>query len=190
MLNIACVNNRNYLGRGDEYVSKLKEGIARNCTISYKFVVIDSCVNEGWWAKLEMFKYFPVGDRVLYFDLDTVITGNIDDLASYTGGFMALTDFYHPEIINSSVMAFESGNENKIYDKWVELGKPELMGGDQQWIYMMKPDAKRAQTEFPRKIVSYKANCKTGVPAGTSVVCFHGSPRPHEVNFNPDRRET
>jgi len=183
MLNIVCVNNNDYLGRGNEYVTKLQDGIEKHCTVPYKFTVIDKCVNEGWWAKLEIFKYFPIGDRVLYFDLDTVITGNIDSLAMYDGYFMALTDFYHPEIINSSIMMFESGKENKIYDKWVELGKPKLMGGDQQWIYMIKPAAKRIQTEYPNKVVSYKSHCKDGIPENASVVCFHGLPRPHEVDY-------
>ena len=183
MLNIVCVNNNNYLGRGEEYVDRLRKSIEANCTIQYKFVVIDNCINEGWWAKLEIFKYFPVGDRVLYFDLDTVVTGNIDDLASYDGEFMALSDWYHPEVINSSVMLFESGTANNIYDKWVELKKPKLMGGDQQWIYMMKPAAKRIQTDFQNRVVSYKAHCKNGVPKTASVVCFHGNPRPHEVEF-------
>ena len=127
MLNIVCVNNNNYLGRGDEYVKRLREGIAKNCTIPYKFCEFHG-EEEGWWAKLELFKAFPKGERVLYFDLDTVITGNIDDIASYSGDFIALTDFYHPRNIGSGVMAWEAGKEDKIYDKWVELGKPKLMG--------------------------------------------------------------
>ena len=183
MLNIVCVNNNDYLGRGEEYVDRLRKGIESNCTLPYTFFVIENCINEGWWAKLEIFKYFPVGDRILYFDLDTLVTGNIDDLAAYNGEFMALSDWYHPEVLNSSIMLFESGTANNIYDKWVELGKPKLMGGDQQWIYMMKPAAKRIQIEIPNKVVSYKAHCRNGVPDTASVVCFHGRPRPHEVDF-------
>jgi len=30
-------------------------------------------------------------------------------------------------------------------------------------------------------VLSYKVDCKRGLPQGASVVRFHGSPRPHEV---------
>ena len=185
MLNIVCVNNNNYLGRGEEYVSRLRDGVSEYCNVAYNFIVMDKCMNNGWWAKLELFKAFPKGDRVLYFDLDTVITDSIDDIAAYDGYFAALRDFYRPNDLGSGVMAWEAGTVDKIYDRWVELGKPELMGGDQQWIYMMMPDAVRLQDVYPGKFASYKI----GNIENASVVCFHGKPRPHEVNFNPDRRE-
>lgn len=178
MLNIVCVNNNNYLGRGEEYVQRLREGVSRYCTVPYRFIEFHGEEN-GWWAKLELFKEFK--ERTLYFDLDTVITGNIDFLSD-PEGFTALTDFYHPHQIGSGLMSW-NGDYSKIYDKWIELKKPELMGGDQQWIYMIMPQTKRFQEKYPNKIVSYKVHCQNGVPEKARVVCFHGKPRPHEVNF-------
>ena len=183
MLNIVCVNNNDYLGRGNEYVEKLRQGVKNNCNKEYNFIEFHGN-EEGWWAKLELFKEFK--GKTLYFDLDTVITGNIDFLTE-PHEFAALTDFYHQRQIGSGVMSWD-GDYSHIYDKWAELKKPNLMGGDQQWIFMVKPDAKRLQIEFPNKIVSYKVHCTNGVPNDATVVCFHGLPRPHEVNFNPDRR--
>ena len=65
---------------------------------------------NGWWNKLYLFKdgLFPKGDRILYFDLDTVITGRLDEIASYDGNFAILRDWLEPEIVNSSVMAWQA----------------------------------------------------------------------------------
>ena len=50
----------------------------------------------GWWSKLELFRpgALPVGERVLYLDLDTTIVGPIDDLLARPEPFLALADFY------------------------------------------------------------------------------------------------
>ena len=31
------------------------------------------------------------------------------------------------------------------------------------------------------EVVSYKWDCKEGVPEGAKIICFHGKPRPKEV---------
>lgn len=54
--------------------------------------------------------------RVLYLDLDTVITGSLDDLAGYSGPFAALSveemaNERRPTGLNSSVMCWDAGRE-------------------------------------------------------------------------------
>lgn len=54
--------------------------------------------------------------RVLYLDLDTVITGSLDDLAGYSGPFAALSvedmaNERRPDGLNSSVMCWDAGKE-------------------------------------------------------------------------------
>ena len=56
----------------------------------------------GWWSKLELFRAFPQGEHVLYFDLDTEIVGDLTpifervmDLAD--SQIIALEDFFRRE---------------------------------------------------------------------------------------------
>lgn len=67
----------------------------------------------GWYAKLEL---FHMTGPVLYFDLDTVITGDLSEIASYPHQFTMLRDFTHPEYPASGVMAWH-GDYGFLFDK-------------------------------------------------------------------------
>ena len=187
MLNIILVNAHNYLGRGDEYVAKLKQGITRNLTVNHTFYVLtEQDLPEGatgWWNKLFLFQPGRFTGRCLFFDLDTVITGNIDDIAAYDGTFAMVDDWFHPQLATSSVMAWEAGKADQIYTSWEAAGKPQFHPrGDGGWIEQILPHADRFQKLFPGQFVSFKASCGNGVPEGTRVVAFHGLPRPHHLS--------
>ena len=179
-LRIVCVNAGDYLGRGDEYVAHLESGLERHVTGPFTFDVLNSGPSN-WWAKLELFRpgRFPAGERILYFDLDTVICGPIDDLIAYDGPFTMLDDWMGVTPMNSSVMSWTAGECDHIWNAWVEAGKPTDSQGDQAWIGRCVPDALRWQELFPDRLVSFKAHCSTGVPADARAICFHGEPRPH-----------
>lgn len=137
----------------------------------------------GWWSKLALFRrgLFSPGDRILFLDLDTVITGRIDELCSYDGPFAILRDVYRPQGLQSSVMAWSADECPEIWDSYHAAGCPmDDTGGDQAWIERSQSSAaKRLQDVFPRMFVSFKK--LRGIPATESVVFFHGNPRPHEV---------
>lgn len=137
----------------------------------------------GWWSKLALFRegLFPAGDRVLFFDLDTVITGAIDALAAYDGEFGILADFYRPHGLQSPVMAWQAGRHSNIWESFERAGCPmDNPGGDQAWIERCQVVGReRLQVKFPGMFVSYKQT--RGIPNDASVVVFHGHPRPHEV---------
>lgn len=203
MLNICCVMVDNYCGRGPEYVEVLHDMVRRNLAAGFpgRFVCFtddpDSLRHlvgvetrklpsglKGWWNKLYLFSSdaFPKGERVLYFDLDTVITGPLDDIAAYAGEFAILRDAYRPEGLQSSVMAWEAGKPH-YYGHWLMRGCPELPGGDQQFIeqsWLEKPQL--WQDLFPGLFRSYKKESMDGIPNDASVVFFHGHPRPHEAD--------
>lgn len=183
-LTVACVNAGDYLGRGAEYVSRLVEGVSANLTVPHRFKIFEGD-EHSWWAKLQMFRphAFAKGERVLYFDLDTVITGPLDDIATYAGPFACLRDFYRPWGLGSGVMLWQHGTCNDLWSEWVAKGEPKLRGGDQSWVEVMRPDAIRLQDRFPGQIASWKKDCAAGIPAGARIVCFHGTPRPHEVGW-------
>ena len=181
MLNVICVNHRNYLGRGQEYVDRLRRGVERNLTLDFVWREIGDVDGvEGWWAKLAIFRPGDFKGRCLYIDLDTIITGSLDHLASYDGPFAGLTDFYHPELFASGVMMWEAGEADHIWTNWEKAGRPMFHPrGDGAWIESMMPAASRLQTLFPSQFVSFKAHCAQGIPANARMVCFHGLPRPH-----------
>lgn len=205
MLRIVCVDTGNYCGRGREYVQTLHDMVRRNLPegmIGQFEVFTDYCddygpgifVREspsflfGWWGKLRLFNpgLFDVGDRIVYFDLDTVITGPLDDLVAYDGEFAILRDFYRPNGLQSSVMAWTPCPEtDQFWSAWKSEGYPMIVGGDQAWIERRANNPDILQKLYPGMFASYKADgCAGGPPKGSSVIVFHGRPRPHEVTDN------
>ncbi len=134
---------------------------------------------NNWWNKLYLFKegIFPPGQRIIYFDLDTLITGEIDDIVKYSGDFALLGDFYRPGGYGSGVMMWPGGTNHHIWREFEKAGRPNLQGGDQIWLEKTRPGADLLQDLFPGKFASFKVNCRPLPPEGTSVVCFHGEPK-------------
>lgn len=195
-IHFICLNSGNYLGRGKEYVTILRDMIFRNLPeeTSAKFTVFTDDPDEypgthkaplphklnGWFNKLALFKkgLFPDDETVIYFDLDTVITGPLDDIINYKGKFATLRDFYRGGGLQSSVMIW-NGDNSHVWETYVKEGYPEVPGGDQAWIENFKADV--LQDLFPKRFVSYKVHAMKAFPKGASVCVFHGLPRPHEV---------
>ena len=136
----------------------------------------------GWWNKIYLFKRGVLDGRVIFFDLDTVLVGEIDFLAHFDDEFAILRDFNRPDAFGSGVMVWNGSASNDVWDEFVRAGCPNLRRGDQVWIQKMRPNAALLQDRFPGKFVSYKNDSREGPPPGASVVCFHGDPRPHEVD--------
>lgn len=198
MLHVVCIRAGGLFPPA--YVHILQDMVARNLEGGFpgRFVCFTDRPEElenietrplpadlpGWWSKLALFRegLFPDGDRVLFFDLDTVITGSIDALAKYDGEFAILRDFYRPNGLQSSVMAWRAGDHPEIWRTFEAAGCPmDDPGGDQAWIERccLPSRVNRLQVLFPDMFVSYK-QCR-GIPQQASVVVFHGHPRPHEV---------
>lgn len=125
MTTVCCLNANNYLGRGKEYVEILFDKVWRNISDkeAFKFVCFTDDPSEypegiikrpllshlrGWWHKLYLFKkgVFEEGERIVFFDLDTVIVGGLDDIINYRGDFAILRDFYRPDGLGPAVMAW------------------------------------------------------------------------------------
>jgi len=206
MINFVTVNWGNYQGRGVEYVNNLFDMVRRNLeegttgrfVVFTDFLLQDGIYTDGieqrelpnnltgWWNKLYLFKrdLFPTGDRIVYLDLDTLITGPIDRLAAYDGAFAILRDFHRgADGMQSSVMSWRAGEQTGIWSSFVAAGYPQTdRGGDQAWIEQRHLPAwtVRLQDVLPDMFVSYKVS-GGALPDKASVVVFHGKPRPHEV---------
>lgn len=203
MLNVCCVKwGSSY---GPEYVNNLFAMIERHLGCDWWNPVcftdnrsgIDSWAEcrelpidvDGWWNKLYLFSpdAFPKGERVLYFDLDTVILGDISELAKCRSDFAALQDFYRPRGIGSGVMTWQAGAVDDFWTQWNAEDRPILSGGDQAWIEVMAHRKwghhilhhRVLQQLFPGMFASFKADCAAGAAPDARVVCFHGQPKPH-----------
>jgi len=133
----------------------------------------------GWWNKLALFAedIFTDDQQIIYFDLDTLITGSLTDLAAYSGDFALLQDFYRPGGYGSGVMLWRGGMHHHIWSSYEADGRPNIEGGDQRWIEQCIPHADLLQALFPSAIASYKTDCISGPPPGTRIICFHGEPK-------------
>lgn len=199
MLQIVCVKAGTKYG--PEYVNKLEDMVRRNLPGGFpgKFVcftddpaglsdgieILELPNNlTGWFNKLYLFKagLFPHNDRILYFDLDTLITGPLDEIVKYDGEFAILRDFYRPKGLQSSVIAWEANTHRNIWEEYEAAGYPDINGGDQAWIECKLLSTPQLwQDLYPKSFVSYKVHCQNGPVKGAKVVVFHGHPRPHEV---------
>ena len=177
-LTVACV-----LSPGPTYnrshVDRLEGMVARHMNQPYRFVCADDSPFPGWWSKVSLFEPGRFNGRVLYLDLDVTVVGPLDDLADYPYPFCAIRDYQYPLQINSSVMAWDAGAADCVYNDF----PPEAMKrfhGDQDWIH-----SKMNATTFPKRwCPSYKAHVlPTGkVPKDAKVIVYHGSPKPWEVD--------
>lgn len=145
----------------------------------------------GWFAKMALFNPDLIPDDILYFDLDTLITGNI---APYLRDdrFRMLSDFFQPDKPASGMMFIPHSDKAHIWNNWMDDPQKWMLEcrGDQDVLEVI---CGRDVARFGRRIKSYKVHVasagmpgftpqySTGngeLPPDTDVLCFHGNPRP------------
>lgn len=167
----------------DRYVQRLKNGVAKHLHVPHDFVCfcdapVDGVACEpigvplpGWWSKLWLLQ---LDVPLTYFDLDTLIVGDLQRLADWEG-FGILRD--PSGCLGSGIMKL-TGNEGHVWDSFT----PNVMNrmrGDQDWITQCMPEAQTFPKEwFP----SFKLdNCVKGPPEGAMAINFHGLPKMHQI---------
>lgn len=160
---------------------------------------------KGWWAKIELFRP-DIKEDLLYFDLDTVITGDIREILAFRSRqIVMLTDFWRPANLMSSIMFIPHAAKAAVWSAFFRqpryyinhCKKPDCWG-DQGFLQLVLGNTSRWQDVFPDWFVSYKthvvkygespwANKRHSIgdgslPADARVVVFHGNPRPRQVN--------
>ena len=197
---VACVYWGNKFSL--DYVYNLKAAVEKNTTVPHKFVVYsDKAVPnvetkilrpgyEGWWNKLQLFD--PANkpsERVVYFDLDTLITSNIDWLLNDRSWFMGIEDVgavnaHQPHLKNvlqTGVMSWEFNPVSFIWQQFV-LSYDRVIDsyrGDGEYLSSVINPYQRTllQHKYPDKLKSYKYDVYPGPPKEeVSIVCFHGRP--------------
>lgn len=209
-----------------EYVDKLYRGLQRNLNVPVRMHVyteeerpvpntmVKHVLEEwpgvrgpkrSWWYKLQLFNTKLFAGNLMYFDLDTVITDNIDWIWKLpTDYFWALKDFqylYRRNLtkINSSVMWVDNTRWKHLYDN-IEIAKLKSFGkhyGDQDYIFENIPQH-RIRYLDPHRVNSWRWQAHDGgwnfiskkpkqpglgtqLNKDVSVLVFHGDPKPHEV---------
>lgn len=205
-----------------ELVNRLYRMVAHNLSIPFQFhcltenpeglvpeidqLPLESSDLVGWWYKLSLFRenFYGLEGNILYFDLDVVITGSIDFLATMPGDFLICENWSRNRMWNSSVMRFKAGANADIWQSFIENKTQVLENyhGDQEWIFKCRPNAGLWPQE---KVVSYKKSLDskalrwleklglgrlglkapdwmdTPLPDSVAVVIFHGKPDPEDV---------
>jgi len=187
---------------GVEYVRRLKHGVDRHLSLPHRFVCLSDRKVGGIetiplgleWAKWNLRKIYAYKPglfkgRVLMLDLDVVIVGSIDDIASYAGKFATCEGAYRKRKIGGSIISFEAGFGKKMLWQPLENEYRAIerdTGGSERYYFQRQfgqhgfvPDF--WQDLYPGQIASYKRDCREGIPKGARIVRFHGRPRPHEV---------
>lgn len=198
MINVVCLKWGDKFSA--DYVNNLFSGIERNTTTPFKF----HCFTDdfagileniqchklpelditGWWYKLWLFSNevpFESGERIMFFDLDTIVTGNIDDILEYDcpADLCGLRNFYHPTRFASGLLMWRHGTQSHIWNNFlVDPAKAQALSrdGDQEWTENNAEHWTLWQEAFPDRIYSYKQSCVPDLPDTADIVCYHGTP--------------
>jgi len=198
---VVCVNfGTKY---GTEYIRNLYKMVEENCTIPYEFVCITDDPSkwggntfipkesfEGWWNKLHLYrKDLPIKGNILYFDLDVVITNNIDKLFTFEPNrWCTLNDFIRKrrtmipkDMYNSSVVRFKTGELSYVWEKFIEnpTKNSKTPCGDQAFLHKHTIKNNPALFFPDEWIRSYRWDIKeNGLGEETCAAIFHGTPNP------------
>lgn len=195
---IACVLRKSKEYDVD-YVEHLVKGIKGNLHVDAEIVCIsDTNVSHvckqiefehdwpSWWCKLELFSHpYLKGKEVVYFDLDTIIQGDITPLVEYDHNFSMLRDFYFKQRFGSGVMAWK-GDRSYITKAFNPHKHPKEYVTSENWgdqAFIRDNVGEKIgiiQDVTTVKVDSYKLITKKRGKSlrDCDVLCFHGKPRP------------
>jgi len=223
-IDCACVIHGNLYNW--DYVEKLYHSLTRHLTPQVRFHVFTEAhrsvplpmihhalqewpgihgPKKSWWYKIQLFDNAQYSGRLLYFDLDTVIVGNLDWIWQLpTDRFWAVKDFrylFRPRHVtfNSSVMWCDTAQWRNIYDDFdhTTITETRRWHGDQDYIDSKVSLSRRGyfSSDYVKSwrwqlreggfnFTTRKYNqpgAETVVPDCASVVVFHGDPKPHQI---------
>ncbi|MFW0776212.1 MAG: hypothetical protein ACN2B6_00640 [Rickettsiales bacterium] len=184
MLTVWCVCTGDKYNSGHVYALKrmvnkhLSERFVFKCvtekTIHGVFCVKPKVLYKSWWDKFNLF--WLANGPSIYFDLDVVITGNLDYLVAFTKHDLAAPANWGQSGhggIQSSVMCWSGQIRPELSEDDIDR-----LHGDQCLLTEMYGDT---YIKIPR-VYSYKYHSRSHLPDDASVVCFHGKPDYWEVN--------
>jgi hypothetical protein len=160
---------------------------------------------RSWWYKMNLFDSAAHAGPLLYFDLDTVIVNNIDWICDLPlSYFWAVQDFKYLQRprhlgMNSSIMWWDTRKFESVWTTFCQENLATVMKkyrGDQEYLNHTLVEDLRFLN--PERILSWRWQCLgngynfkrrnyqnsdavTHIPTGTSVMVFHGQPKPADL---------
>lgn len=209
MLTVACVRWGDKYG--DEYVQRLKAGVARNLSLPHDFVCFtDRPVKRvrceplpsglpSWWSKVALFKPGVLSGHVLYLDLDLIVTGPlIHFVRPERAKVWALDDFSYSlrvpkQDIDPATRSLLGGigtcNSSVMFwsgdfgsDVWDKFDDSVMQRRHGDQNWITECLWPHTLELFPAGLAcSYKYNVLFGTGAFGSAVVFHGHPKPADL---------
>ena len=161
---------------------------------------------RSWWYKLQLFNPEHHRGNLLYFDLDTVIVRDVSWITQLDSSYLwGIRDFRHLFSrsrcsLNSSVMWWNVDQFKWVWDEFknVDIVKTSRQyPGDQDYLNA-KVGPNRLRYLSDQQIKSWRWECNDGgydfqrrkhrtpgtgtkIDGDTSVLVFHGHPKPHAI---------
>ncbi len=170
----------------ENWVRRLRDGFRRNLTVPYQFVLFTDRRRDIGGDVLQILidaeepdygvciEPYRLDDPMILVGLDTIVTGNVDDLARYclTANMIALPqDPNFPSTVCNGVALVPAGMR-EIYDDW---------NGENDMEWMRSQRYKVLDSLFPGQVESYKGTVHGYGLRNTRICYFHGHAKPHEI---------
>lgn len=208
-----------------DYVNKLHNAVKRNTTIEHRFICYTDdpagveCETRPFLIDLPVWWYIigltnpehEHNDKLVYMDLDTIITGNIDHILSLDKPFATISDFGWTSGLQTAYIMWNKAVRDSVWKYFTTKYQPKdypnldcdytRWGGTNQFLeecmgvvrinknpipaIESAPPVVRLQNVFPGECVSYKAQHLQNtqqLDKQIKMVFFHGKPQPHEVD--------
>jgi hypothetical protein len=161
---------------------------------------------KAWWYKLQMFNVDHFAGHLIYFDLDTVIVGDLSWMMNLsTNFFWTLRDFRYLwktgyNSMNSSVMYWDTVRFKHLWTDFTQDWRKVVASypGDQDYLNTAVSDNERRFIDIGR-VKSWRWEVQDGgmdtktrryrreglgaeIDPQCSILVFHGKPKPHEVS--------
>ncbi len=185
---------------GPEYVNNLYNAIQRHVTVPHRFICYTDdptgveCETREFLVDLPVWWYIigltnpehEHNDQLVYMDLDTIITGNIDHIIGLDKPFATISDFGWLSGLQTAYIMWNKEIRDAVWKYFTSKYEPKdypnldcdytQWGGTNQFLeecmgvvrinkdprpaltdYIDPPEVVRLQDEFPNECVSYKA---------------------------------
>ena len=116
---------------------------------------------------------------------------DLSDIEKCDNKIILPRDPFYPQHFCNAVVSIGREYSNKLWNRWLETRSIDMDNQkyklDGQWseMFWLRDQIKQASywdDLLPNKIVSYKVQCKRGVPdKKNSIVYFHGNPKQHDL---------
>ena len=221
--NVIAIKWGNVYGPG--YVNRLRNSVARNLGRPHRFVcftdnddgiddeietypipdihVPDVPTHCTTWKKLALFQT-GIGDlkgSCLFFDLDIVITGSLDEFFEHEKGrFCGIREWVQPHRkviarrpteINASVFRFEADSMQHVLDEFNSDPEFVLRNFRHEQRFISHLLGSHVSYWPAHWVVSFKRHCLPAfplnllrtpeLPSHARIVAFHGNPKPQEA---------